>query len=60
MVRRRWPGDIGEIIIAKRELLGVGEIGGDVLLNELLTDGRLVSRQPGLVSVVRVLRRRVR
>src|SRR5437660_3900007 len=38
MVRRRRPGNIGEILVVEREFSSIGKVGGYVSLDELLTD----------------------
>ena len=60
VVRRRRPGDLGEVPVAERVLLRVRPVGRDVARAVLLAHraGRAV--QPGLVRVARVDGRRVR
>src|SRR5262245_4196571 len=59
MVRRGWSRNVREIVVAKRELPGVREICGDVLLHELrLYSGGLASQPRGML-VIGVVRRRI-
>src|SRR6267143_2547665 len=60
MIACRGPGDIREVVVAESELSCIGEVGGYVSLDELLTDARLVPCQPSTVTVVRVARWRIR
>ncbi len=57
MVGLRLAGDLGEIVITKGELVGEGEVIGDIALVILLFNGgagATESFQPGAVSVRRV------
>ena|SRR2546425_451539 len=60
MVGRGRTGYIREIVIAQCKFPCVGKVRGDVLRDELLAHRRALTCQPGIMAVIRILRRRVR
>jgi len=54
MVRGGRSRDIGEVVITGSELPRVGEVGGDVVLGELLTHRGVVARPAKMVRISRL------